>query len=295
MSMLIRIGVIAHNTLLEALRQRVLNVLLLFGLVVIGGANFFSEFTFDEQFKFIKDFSLGAMTLIGVIISVVAVAQLLPSEVENRTLFTILSKPVRRWEFLVGKYLGVAVLLFLVVALMGTVFGGVLFVKEKALVAQVQAEAGNSVLSGGTDPAQVDAVLKKIRVEAYDTRLVQAVILIYIKLLLVSAMALFLSTIATSMIFTVIITSLLYIAGHLVEVARNAMAGGEMQMKGVAALLLKVAVFFLPDMGAFSLVDDIVLGHSISWGQTGPVMVYGLLYTAVLLVAACGVFSSKEL
>ena len=99
-----RVGTVAANTFVESLRQKVYNILIIFALVVIASASFFSQFTFSEQLKFVKDFCLGAVSVFGTLIAIVGTAQLLPAEMESRTIYTILAKPVRRVEFLLGKY-----------------------------------------------------------------------------------------------------------------------------------------------------------------------------------------------
>ena len=99
------------NTLTEAVRQKVFNFFLIIGLVFIASASFFAQFTFGEQMKFIKDTCLGVISVISTLIAIVGTAQLLPSEVENRTIYTILAKPVRRFEFLLGKFFGSLLLL----------------------------------------------------------------------------------------------------------------------------------------------------------------------------------------
>src|SRR5271154_157280 len=121
-----RVGVIAVNTLTEAVRQKVFILFLLIGLVFIASAIFFAQFTFGEQMKFIKDTCLGVISVISTLIAIVGTAQLLPSEVENRTIYTILAKPVWRFEFLLGKFYGSVLLLTLSVAAMCLLFGAVL-------------------------------------------------------------------------------------------------------------------------------------------------------------------------
>jgi hypothetical protein len=120
-------------------RQKIFYFMIAFALLMIGAASFFSIFTFGEeaeyitQLKFIKDTGLGAISVFGSIIAIVATAQLLPSELENRTIYTILAKPVHRLEFLLGKYAGAALLLGISVFLMGLLFLGVVALKEQNL------------------------------------------------------------------------------------------------------------------------------------------------------------------
>ncbi|MEM6601983.1 MAG: ABC transporter permease subunit, partial [Verrucomicrobiota bacterium] len=107
----LRITTIAKNTLIESLRQRVLLVLLLFGLVLTGASLYFTHFTFIDEFKFLKDIGSAAISVTGLLVAMIGAAQLIPAEIERRTIYTVLSKPVRRFEFLLGKYFGLLALL----------------------------------------------------------------------------------------------------------------------------------------------------------------------------------------
>ena len=138
-SSLHRIITIGRNTLTEAVRQKVLNVLLIFSLVLVGSSVLVSQLAtpgldssglFDAQIKFVKDFGCGAIGLFGFCIALLSTAQLIPQELHNRTIYTILAKPVRRSEFLLGKFFGVVLLLALCVALMSLAFAATLYWQE---------------------------------------------------------------------------------------------------------------------------------------------------------------------
>ena len=163
MGSLRRIGAVAGNTFLEAVRQKVFAVLLVFGLVLIYGANYFTEFSFQEQFKFLKDLGYAAISLTGLLVGLLGATQLIPGEIERRTILTALCRPLRRWEFIVGKYLGLSILLAVMIGIMAVAVAGVLGWKEAQLIARE-----------GSDPA----VAALIRAEARDPRLIQAVVLL---------------------------------------------------------------------------------------------------------------------
>src|SRR5271170_5116198 len=138
-STLHRIITIGRNTLTEAVRQKVLNVLLIFSLVLVGSSVVVSQLAtpgldssglFDAQVKFVKDFGCGAIGLFGFCIALLSTAQLIPQELHNRTIYTILAKPVRRSEFLLGKFFGIVLLLTLCVALMTLAFAASLYWQE---------------------------------------------------------------------------------------------------------------------------------------------------------------------
>jgi len=281
---LARVGTVAENTFIEAVRQKVYNILIVFALVVIASASFFSQFTFGEQLKFVKDFCLGALSVFGTMIAIVGTALLLPSEVENRTIYTILAKPVRRFEFLVGKYMGSVLLIFVSLVLMCVMFGAALFFKEHRLVSDTL-EEGRSVTEVEVQQALRQQV-QQIRADALDPDLVKAVVLIFVKLALLSAITLLVSTFSSSMIFNVTVALMILISGHLVGTAK------EMWGDNAVALWLLAIV---PDLGPFNVADDIVLGNAIPWAHVGMVALYGIIYLACVVAAAHFIFSDREM
>ena len=133
---LARVFAIASNTLLELVRLKVFYFLLLFALLGIGASLITVKMTFQEQFKVLQDVSLGAMSIFTWLLAVLATAMLLPKDIEERTLYTILAKPVPRFEYLLGKLLGVFALLAVALALMVAMFVAVLYTQEQTALAE---------------------------------------------------------------------------------------------------------------------------------------------------------------
>ncbi|MGA2053349.1 MAG: ABC transporter permease subunit, partial [Opitutales bacterium] len=130
---------IGKLTFLEAVRQRFFNFLVLLSVALIGSAIFFRQFDFGaSELKFISDFGMGGIFLFGSILAVVATAQLFFSEIENRTALTILAKPVRRWSFIAGKFLGVSLLLLVFVGLVVSLLAALLWWRQGQFVRAMQ-------------------------------------------------------------------------------------------------------------------------------------------------------------
>jgi ABC-type Na+ efflux pump permease subunit len=271
---------IAVNTFIEALRQKVFNILLIIALLVIASASFFAQFSFSEQIKFVKDFCLGALSVFGMLIAIVGTAPLLPSEVENRTIYTILAKPVRRFEFLLGKYCGVLLLIFLSVLMMSMMFGAALVFKQTRLKADVEAVGHDGEGRPASD------VVKQIRAEAYDPDVAKGIELIFVKLALIAALTLLVSTFSTSMVFNVTVAFMLWLAGNL--------RGTAAEMWGQHKIVM-AALAVVPDLSAFNAADDIVIGNVIPWPHVGLVSLYGLSRIAIIVVAAHVIFSRREI
>src|ERR1700746_2615425 len=116
-----RVCAITANTLTELTRLKVFYVLLLFALLLIGSSVFMARFSFQQEFQILKDVSLGAMSIFTSLLAIVATARLIPQDIEDRTVYTILAKPVPRYEYILGKLCGVLFLLVISIAVM-TVF-----------------------------------------------------------------------------------------------------------------------------------------------------------------------------
>ena len=116
---------VSRHTAREALRNKVLYSILAFAALVVGVAALFGSASIGNQMKFVKDFSLAAISLFGVVIAVTLGVSMLSKELGRRTILNILSKPVARWQFIVGKFAGLALTLVIVVALMTSALIGI--------------------------------------------------------------------------------------------------------------------------------------------------------------------------
>ena len=282
-----RVSAITTNTLLELVRQKVFYFLLIFGAVLIG-ASFFMGFLRPElQFQVMKDVSLGAMSVFTWLLAVLATAMLLPKDIEDRTLYTILAKPVPRFEYLLGKLVGVLLLLGISILVMSGLFAGVLLLKEHLMIAAAIQE------SKLTDPAQIAEVVRNVQASAFTWSLVPGVIAIYLKAAIFAALTLLISTFASSWIFTIVISVAVYLIGHLVPIARGyAEGGGDAWLaRDLCALIARL----FPDLQLFNLVDDIVAGNAIATGVFLQTVGLGCLYVAVYTWLAYLMFAKKEL
>jgi ABC-2 type transport system permease protein len=283
-----RIRAIASNTLLELVRLKVFYFLLIFALAIIGSSAFAVKFTFQEQFQVLKDVSLGAMSIFTWLLGVLATAMLLPKDIEDRTLYTILAKPVPRIEYLLGKLFGVLLLLLISTLVMSVMFVIALYVRQQSVIADALAD------NSGMPAAQVADMIADIHAHTFTVNLIPGVIVIYIKSALCASLTLFISTYASSWIFTIMISVAAYLIGHIQGIAR------EYWMEGGAATLLTktflslVALLF-PDLQLFNLVDDIVAGNAVHAGMFLRTAGLGCLYLLVYTMLAAWIFSRKEL
>lgn len=283
-----RIWAIASNTLLELIRLKVFYFLLIFALVIIGSSAFMVRFTFQEQFQVLKDVSLGAMSIFTWLLAVLATAMLLPKDIEDRTLYTILAKPVPRFEYLIGKLLGVLLLLLVSTLLMSAVFAVVLYAREQGAIADAMHEYSHA------PQGEMQAAVESIKAATFNWNLIPGVVMIYLKAALCAALTLMVSTFASSWIFTIIVSVVVYLIGHVEATAREYWLASRGASAAAKVILALIALVF-PDLNAFNLVDDINAGNAISHLLFLKTAALGVTYVCVYLCGAYLVFAKKEL
>lgn len=247
-----------------------------------------ARFTFQQEFQILKDISLGAMSIFSSLLAIVATARLIPQDVEDRTVYTILAKPVPRFEYLLGKLFGVLLLIAISLALMSALFVAVVYAREQAVLQETSRQMSRA-------PAeQLDAALNAVRTAALNLDILVGIGVIYLKACLLAALTLFVSTFATTNIFTVMVMVFVYFIGHLQATAREYWL--EQQSAGwIAGAFLAIVALIFPDLQAFNLVDEIVAGVAIPLALFAKTALLGVFYIAIYTLAATFVFYGKEL
>ncbi|MEK6232032.1 MAG: ABC transporter permease subunit [Luteolibacter sp.] len=293
-----RIGVIARHAFTQLVRMKVFYFLAFFAVILIG-SNFFDlpqhegpESAGINILRSIKSWSLGAMTLFSVVLSIVATALLLPKDVEDRTLYTILAKPVPRIDYLAGKLIGVLLLVFVSLALMDVLMTGILHLRTEMVLADQMA-----VAEARNWPAQDVALLKSdILAQGPTASLQGAVFSVFLRATIIASMAMLISTFSSSTLFTTIISFLIYFVGHFQADARAAYftheagTGDGFWLRGVALLISLV----LPDFQLFNVIDAVIEGQVLPLLILGKLTLIGLFYFVFYVIASWLVFARKE-
>jgi len=283
-----RFTAIAGNTFTGLTRLKIFYVLLLFALLLIGSSVFMAQMTFQQEFQVLKDIALGAMSLFTSLLAVLATARLLPQEIEDRTAYTVLAKPVSRFEYLAGKLFGVLLLLALSLIAMSALFFVVLTLREQSVLSETARQMS------GAPPEQSAEALRLVRASAFNPNLFSGIAVIYAKGCLLAALTLFVSTFATSTIFTTIVMAFVYFIGHLQPIAREYWLQSNTAGWLTKTFLAVVALVF-PDLQSFNLIDDVVAGNAVPLALLLKTLAMGLFYLAFYLALAWGAFFRKEL
>jgi ABC-type Na+ efflux pump permease subunit len=283
-----RCAAIVGNTFTGLTRLKIFYVLLLFALLLIGCSVFMAQLTFQQEFQVLKDIALGAMSLFTCLLAVLATARLLPQEIEDRTAYTVLAKPVSRFEYLAGKLFGVLLLLALSLIAMSALFFVVLTLREQSVLSETARQMS------GAPPEHSAEALRLVRASAFNPNLFSGIAVIYTKGCLLAALTLFVSTFATSTIFTTVVMAFVYFIGHLQPIAREYWLQSNSAGWLTKTFLAVVALIF-PDLQSFNLIDDVVAGNAVPVPLLLKTLAMGLFYTAFYLALAWGAFFRKEL
>ena len=283
-----RVTAIAGVTLTDLTRLRFFYVLLILALVIIASSMFVARLTFQQEFQVLKDISLGAMSMFTAVLAIVATARMLPQDVDDRTVYTILAKPVPRFEYIAGKLLGVLLLLAISMIIMSALFCLVLYARQQTVLTQTATQMS------GLPGEQLAAALSDVRAATFNASLAPAILLIMVKAIVLASLTLFISTFATSTIFTIVVSVFVYFIGHLQATAREfwlTEQGGTL----VSRSFLAIVALMFPDLQLFDGADQLAAGATIPAALFFKIAGLGCSYAVVYLLLAAAVFSGREL
>ena len=255
-----KIFAIVLNTFREAVRNKILYSVVLVAFLLVGISAVFGAVTMGSQVQVIKDFGLFSLSFFGAIITIISGTTLLNREIKLKTVHNILSKPVARWQFIVGKYLGLCLTVALLVGLLGlglTVF--------------------TAVFEG-----------------VFDVIFFQGTVLAVMELIIIASVSIFFSTVVITPTLNGMFTLGTYIAGRSVGYLKYFLTDD----KSYNPLFLKIVKFFdviLPDLSLFNYNAMIVNNQAVPLASMIHALLYCLAYSLVTLMLATLLFQKREL
>jgi ABC-type transport system involved in multi-copper enzyme maturation permease subunit len=260
---------IARNVFRESVRDRVLYNLVAFAILLMGASYLIGQLTAGQDMKIIKDLGLAAISVFGLFIAVFIGIQLVAKEVDRRSIYSLLSKPIHRQHLVLGKYAGLVLTLAVNVAVMTASLYAVVFV-----LAWI---AGPLAASAWETPA-------------LDPAMLTSVWLTFVELSMVTAVALFFSTFSTPML-SAALTIGVFVAGRFSADLRNFNQAVE---SAPAAAMTEALYWILPNFAPFDVRAQVVHAQPIPLGYVAVTTAYGVLYIAALLLMATYVFSRRD-
>lgn len=251
-----RIWTLARNTAREAIRNKLLYSLLFFAILIIAFSAVLSTLSYVERERILQDFGLAAIRLFSVMIAIFVGVGLIHREVDRRTVFTILSKPLTRAEFLLGKYVGLVLIIWLQTAIMVVFFAGASWLMGAPL--------GASHLA--------------------------AFVLTGVEVAVVVAIATLFSSFTTPLLASFFSCGV-WVTGHLTRNLRDHGSDATSALAREATVWLHRT---LPDLESFNLSIEAAHGLPIAASDVWLPALYGVGYIAILLVMATAIFERRD-
>lgn len=264
-----QMALVAGAVFRESVRDRVPYSMVVFAVLMIAASYLISQLTAGQDMKIIKDLGLAALATFGLLIAVFIGIGLVSKEVERRSVYALLAKPVTRSQFIAGKYAGLAMTLAVNLSVMTAAFYAMLFYMDQTASAMARASW----------PAP-----------ALDPWLLVAIGLVFAELMLVTALALFFSTFSSPLL-SALLTLGLWVAGHFNSDLRH--FENVLDLPGVSAVALAL-YYLIPNLAPFNIKAEVVHGIAVSWSHVGYTLVYAALYITALLAAATAIFRRRD-
>jgi ABC-type transport system involved in multi-copper enzyme maturation permease subunit len=254
-----RIYYIARNTFREAVRDRVLYNLIAFALLLSGAAVLVGQISIEIERLVVVDLGLSAVSLFGIVIAIFIGIGLVSKEIEKRTLYTVLSRPVRRWEFIVGKFWGLAGTLIVNASLMAIgVFGALFYVAHKF--------------------------------SRPDAWIFVALYFIILEFFIICALSLFFSSFSSPLLSAVFSFSL-FVIGSFADDLR----GFASLTHGFTHWLAMVAAYLVPNFSTFNVINNVAHRQPLGMHLIVQNTFYALFYTAAVMSGAVLIFERRNL
>lgn len=272
-----RLATIARNTFREAVRDRVLYLVAAFGVLVLLSGKVIGWVSVGEDTKIVRDIGLTSVSFFGAMIALFVGTGLIQREIGGRTIYTILARPVARWEFVLGKYLG----------LLGTVIvatAGMAVVFLVYLLAVTGIAPGDSI--GGAEAPS-----------ALGWPVFQSLILTGFEMIVMTAMAVFFSSISTP-ILSAVFTFFAYVAGQFassVSLLSQMAVPKDGRGSWLGHIMLEVIYRLMPNLDLMNVRDGAVHGYAVGAGQMAWTIVYAIGYAGLVLALTCLLFERRNL
>jgi len=252
-----KVPTLAYNTFREAIRDKVLYSLLFFAALMVGISVILDHLTIGEPTKIIKDFGLAAIDLFGVLIAIFVGIGLVYKEMERKTIYNILSKPVHRYQFILGKYLGLIMTIILEVAIMSLVLFFILYFYEGKL----------------------------------DFFLLYAIGMIFLELMIVTAFALLFSSFSTP-ILSGLFTISFYLIGHFTS---DLIEFGKKSESLSLKYLTKILYHLIPNLDYLNIKGTVVYHLPVEKGYLYLASLYGIGYVLIILLLSIIIFQKRDI
>lgn len=286
-----RIWTLVMSTFTQLVRMKTFYFLFFFAVIAFGVGQLNLVYTPIQKLRTITEASLGVMWVFSWLFAIAATALLIPRDIEDRTLYTILAKPVSRLEYLLGKLGGVLLTIGVSLLVMHLLYAVVLGIREAIVISAEEASLAND---SRFSPEEREATLDLVRAYGLHWEHLYATLAIFLQASIVATITLLISTFASSTLFSMIISVLIFVVGHFAKLMDFYIfqSGGNI----LVSVLVKIILLVIPDFSLFdlNLAELVFRGETIPIGLMGELFGLSVLYVGVYLSASLYLFVDKE-
>ncbi len=294
-------GAVAYAAFREGVRQPLFWVLFAFGVLALTISPLVPYFTFGEDLVMVKDLGYDTMMLVAALFGTLAASQSISEEIEGRTAVTLMSKPVSRRQFLLGKFLGILMAALLLYGLLGWLFQGVLL--EKAWLDRLDPTPTpvwvTSAVSGlGLADKPADLARGVGLWTAHALEVLPGLVMTFSEVMVLIAVAVALATRATMVVNLATVLAIFFLANVtpvLVTIGRDAKVHSPGPVAELLSFTAGVFDTVLPDLDAFRIGPALVTDAALPAPYILSVTLYGLLYTLIVVLFGLILFEDRDL
>lgn len=260
---------IASITFKEGIRNRAVLGISLFAVLLLGLSMFVSNMAPRDVGNVAVDMALSTISLSGLLVVLFVGINLVAKDLDRRTIYMVLSKPISRQEYIFGKFLGVALLVLVSVAVIGAAAAVSLAVLKAGFPDYFQRFSWPLVLLG--------------------------IFFISLMLVLLTSASFLFSSFSSTSFITLVLTIITYIIGHSINDVKSLIeVPGSMEISGVTVKVVQAASYLFPNLSLFDIKTKVAHGIAIPADIIVWTVLYGIVYTALLITAASLLFRRKE-
>ena len=269
-NMMTKITSLAYITFKGGIRDRTIHTIVLLALLLLVSTPLFSSFSMRQVVAVAVDYNLSTISFIGLLLSIFAGINLITKDIDKRSIYTVISLPISRSQYLIAKFFGLVSLIFFSLLIL-TLFGSISIKLTSYLYPQ------------------------DINSQIFWYKIFISILYIYLKLIIITSAVFLFSSFATSTFLPLVLSFIFYFIGESIEEVKIFIEGvGKEKTSPIVKAVAQFAYYIFPNLSAFDLKPHAIYGLPLDYGNLLFVFFYSIFYTAIILTLSVMIFRRRE-
>ena len=261
---------LTYITFKGGIRDRTIHTIVLLALLLLISTPLFSSFSMRQVVQVAVDYNLSTISFIGLLLSIFAGINLITKDIDKRSIYTVISLPLSRSQYLIAKIFGLVSLIFFSLLIL-TIFGSISIKLTSYLYPQ------------------------DINSQIFWYKIFISIFYIYLKLIIITSAVFLFSSFATSTFLPLVLSFIFYFIGESIEEVKTFIEGvGKERVNPVVKAVAQFAYYIFPNLSAYDLKPHAIYGLPLDYGNLLFVFLYGIFYTAIILTISVMIFRRRE-